>query len=473
MKQSEYAACDAVQLARLVAAGEIAPGEPAAAAREAIAALNPTLNAFVDTTFERAPSGAEAPFFGVPLALKDCVGFAAGARYSFGSRLADGTVARDDSEVIARYARAGFHLLGLTNVPEFSSLVTTESLRHGPAQNPWRRGYSTGGSSGGAAAAVAARIVPVAYANDGAGSIRVPAACCGVVGLKPSRGRIPTGPHKNDFWHGLMSHHVITRTVRDTAAIVDETQGLDTGAPYCAPPLTRPLRQELGASVAGLRVAYCLSSPYGEFVDSACADAVRALLGVLEAHGCELIERAPRYDGRAVLDDVATLIGVSIAADLPKFAQDHDRAIDESTVERGNLAWAERGRRTSAPELQGLLYRFGALGRVLGRFFAEEADVLVTPTTALPPPAHGWLDANDENLGQLIDRFWRFSPFASLANVTGVPSISIPAGFSADGLPVGAMLTAPYGEEARLVRLASLLEEALRWTDKRPALCDV
>lgn len=470
MRLDHYAACDALELARLVREGEIAPDEPIVAARAALAALNPQLNAFVDTAFERPPQDAGGAFHGVPLALKDCVGFAAGASYSFGSRLASGTVAADDSEVIARYRRAGFHLFGLTNVPEFSSLVTTESVRHGPAHNPWRAGFSPGGSSGGAAAAVAARIVPVAYANDGAGSIRVPAACCGVVGMKPSRGRIPTGPHKNDFWHGLMAHNVITRTVRDTAALIDATHGLDAGAPYGAPALERPLVAELDAPVAGLRIACVVDSPYGEPVDPRCAGAARALLPRLEELGCVIVDARPACDGRRMLEDVATLIGVSIATDLPAFAAAAGRPAGVDTVERNNLRWAERGARTPATELQALLYRFGALGRTLGRFFATEADVLLTPTTALPPPPHGWLDADGEDFEQFLHRFWTFSPYASLANVTGVPSISIPAGMTSQGLPLGAMLTAPFGAEARLIRIASALEAALRWPQRAPAL---
>jgi len=459
MKLDEYRSCDATELARRVRSGELAPEEPAAAARAAVTALNPMLNAIVDMQPDLPPPHWNGSFAGVPLPLKDCVGYLDGQIYSFGSRLAAGTRASGTSSVVQRLREAGFHLLGLTNVPEFSSLVTTESRRHGPAHNPHRRGFSTGGSSGGAAAAVAAGLFPAAYANDGAGSIRVPAACCGIVGLKTSRGRIPTGPHKNEFWHGLMAHGVVTRSVRDTAAIVDCCAVLDSGAPYTAPPLSRPLAQEVGAPCRGLRIAWTTASPYGEAVHAECAAAVTALLPKLAALGCELVERAPRYDGRALLADVATLVSVSLAADLPDFSKAHGRPVDADHVERNNLAWAQRGSAVRAADFQKLLYRFGAVGRAVGRFFDEGVDLLLTPTTALPPPAHGWLDADGDDLDAFIDRWWRFSPFASLANVSGTPAISVPAGRSSAGLPLGAMFMAAYGNEAALIRVASALEQ--------------
>lgn len=455
---ADYVRCDATELARLVKAGEIAPDDPARAARAAIETLNPALNAIVSMEPDLPPDALDGPFAGVPMPLKDCVGFLEGQTYSFGSRLARGTVARRSSSIVARLRAGGFHLLGLTNVPEFSSVVTTESLLHGPAHNPWKPGYSTGGSSGGAAAAVAAGIVPVAYANDGAGSIRVPAACCGVIGLKPSRGRIPTGPDKNDFWHGLMAHGVVSRTVRDTAAIIDWCAGMDVGAPYVAPPLARPLSAEIGLPLEGLRIAWSTASPYGTPVDPHCARAVERLAGQLEAMGCVLTQAQPAIDGRAMLADVATLIGISLAADIPDFAARFGRPADATMVERNNLAWAERGAATPAPELQKLLYRFGAIGRALGRFFADGFDMLLTPATALPPPPHGWLDANGEDLDVYIDRWWRFSPFASLANVAGAPAIALPAGRAPDGLPLAAMLTAPYGADGLLIRAAAALE---------------
>ena len=458
MSFAQYSGCDALELARLIAEGQVAPDDPVKAARAAMAALNPALNALVSPEPDLAPTHPQGPFAGVPLPLKDCVGFLDGLSYSFGSRLATGTIVRGTSSMIARLQEGGFHFLGMSNVPEFSSVVTVESKLHGPVHNPWKKGFSSGGSSGGAAAAVAAGIVPVAYANDGAGSIRVPAACCGMIGLKPSRGRIPTGPNKNDFWHGLMSHGVITRSVRDTAAIIDWCAQLDIGAPYAAPALTRPLASEIGLPLTGLRIAWNTASPYGTPVDAVCVAAVDKLLSHLSASGCQLTEFAPAIDGPRMLADVATLIGVSLAADIPEFAAQHARPADATTVERNNLAWAARGAATSAPALQKLLYRFGSVGRQLGRFFAVGYDLLLTPVTALPPPPHGWLDADGNDLGEYIDRWWRFSPYASLANVSGCPSIALPTGNTSSGLPMGALLTAPYGHDGVLIRVAAELE---------------
>lgn len=461
-----YADLDATALAGEVRRGRLSCEEIADTAQRAIALLNPHINAFVSTEIFTGKTLPDGPFRGVPIALKDCIADMKGAEFSFGSRLASGTVAACEGEIVTRLRKSGFQLLGLTNVPELSSSVTTEPVLHGPAHNPWALGHSTGGSSGGAAAAVAAGLVPVAYANDGAGSIRVPASCCGVFGLKPSRGRIPTGPDKNDYWHGLVCHNVLTRTVRDCAAVMDATAGLDVGAPYTAPPLQRPLAAELGKPVHGLRVHYCLDAPNGVPVSEDCRAAVLSAAELLGDLGCIVSEARPTWDGTH-LDDVTALIGVSLASDLPAFSKATARAVGPETVERCNLAWAERGARLPATELQRILYGFGRLGRELGRFFAG-CDLLLTPTLALPPPPHGWLDADSGDLDDYLGRFWRFSPFAPLANVTGVPAMSVPLHWNADGLPIGVMFTARYGDEATLIRMASALEAERSWIGRHP-----
>lgn len=462
-----YADHDATALAAQVRRGKLSCGEIADTALRAIALLNPHINAFVSTELFTDDALPDGPFRGVPIALKNCIADVQGRAFSFGSRLACGTIAARDAEIVTRLRQNGFHLLGLTNTPEFSSSVTTEPVLNGPAHNPWAPGFSTGGSSGGAAAAVAAGLVPIAYANDGAGSIRVPASCCGVFGLKPSRGRIPTGPDKNDYWHGLVCHNVLTRTVRDCAAVMDATAGLDVGAPYTAPPLQRPLVAELKKSVHGLRVRYCLAAPNGVPVSKDCRDAVLNAAELLEDLGCIVNEACVPWDGKH-LDDLAALIGVSLASDLPAFAKAMGHTIGPEVVERCNLAWAERGARLPATELQRILYDFGRLGRTLGQFFDDGCDLLLTPTLALPPPRHGWLNADSGDLDDYLQRFWQFSPFTPLANVTGVPSMSVPLHWNADGLPIGVMFTARYGDEATLIRMASAIETEQPWIGRHP-----
>lgn len=473
MNLTQYAGLDAIDLAGCIRQGRLSREEALGHAYALIAKIDRQVNAFVslerDEALRAAAQGEPGPLDGVPLAMKDCVGFVKGAPRSFGSRLAAGTVIDFDDEVVARYKRAGLMPMGTTNVPEFSSSITTESVLHGPCRNPWDLSRSAGGSSGGSAAAVAYGAVPVAYGNDAAGSIRIPASCCGVFGLKPSRGRVPTGPVYGEFWHGLMVHHVITRSVRDSALVLDISEGVDEGAPYSAPEKERPFLDECSLPPGRLNIAVSDGSKQGNAIDPECRGALEETAKLLVELGHSVEWIAPDYDGARLQDSVVSLLSLSLAQEIPATAAQTGRAIGPETVEACHLALMERGRHVSGLQLAAVLEYKSELSRQMGRFFRNH-DVLLTPTLAEPPIALGVLDSNSEDLDGYLQRFRRYSPFAPLANVCGLPSMSVPLCWSAAGLPIGMMFTARYGSDGLLFRLAGELERARPWKDRHPRL---
>ncbi|GGZ97763.1 6-aminohexanoate-cyclic-dimer hydrolase [Arenicella chitinivorans] len=474
MNFSQYADCDGLTLAQSVKAGEIDPQQLLELAYQLVAQLNEPLNAFVSVQTESASEQSRnlnyaAEFAGVPLAMKDCVGYVNGVARDFGSRLARGTVIDFDAEVVKRYKAAGLIPMGTTNVPEFSSSLTTESQLHGPCRNPWDASRSSGGSGGGGGAAVAAGIIPIAYGNDGAGSIRVPASCNGVFGLKPSRGRVPTGPTDGEFWYGLMTHHAITRSVRDSALMLDISGGVDTGAPYTAPPKKRPYLQEVSAAPQRLRVAVCDGRAQGINVHPDCLAALDETTTLLSDLGHDVVNASVDYSAQELHHNVTTMLAVSMAAEVQQTAIDRCREIDHTTVERCNLALYHRGLATSGVDLSKALQFRTDLGRRLGAFM-QDWDVMLTPTLAQPPIKLGVLDANSGDLDAYLEQMWRYCPFTPLANVTGVPAMSVPLCWNPRNLPIGMMFTAAYGGEDTLFRLAGELEAARPWRDKHPPL---
>ena len=473
MTPRAYAACDGVELSRRIRAGEFAPRETLDAAYALIDRLNGRLNAFVALEREVAYAAADrcgtGPLAGVPVAMKDCVGFVRGTTRSFGSRLADGMRIEHDDELVTRYRAAGLVPMGTTNVPELSSSLSTESRLHGPCRNPWNLLHAVGGSSGGAAAAVAAGIVPIAYGNDSAGSIRIPSSCCGVFGFRPSRGRVPTGPVYGEIWYGLLSHHVITRSVRDSALVLDLTAGVDHGAPYGAPTSERSYFEACNTAPQRLRIAVDDGTRRHVALHADCAAALEDTCNLLRALGHEVIRAAPDYDGQELSGHVAKLLSVALAEELPAIAAETRRAIGPETVESCQRALAERGAGVTALELSRVLRYRTDLGRLLGRFFTEY-DVLLTPTLAEPPLPLGVLNADSDDLDGYLDRMWRYSPFAALANLCGTPSMSVPLCWSRAGLPIGMMFTGPYASEAGLFSLAAELERTRSWLDRHPPL---
>lgn len=429
MNINQYADCDGMELAHRIRSGAISSHEVLDIAYAIIDKLDAQVNAFVSLEKEQAYSAADSsgggPLAGVPIAMKDCVDSVKGVKRSFGSRLAVDTEIEIDDELVVRYKAAGLIPMGTTNVPEFSSSISTESLLYGPCRNPWNTDHSVGGSSGGSAAAVAYGAVPIAYGNDSAGSIRIPASCCGVFGFRPSRGRVPTGPEYGEIWFGLMVHHVITRSVRDSAIVLDLSEGIDPGAPYGAPDKARHYLDELAHPPQRLRIAISNGQQQGLSIAPACSTALDDTAQLLTELGHAVTVDSPEYSGAELLENVTILLSISLAEEIPAIAENTGRNIGPDTVEACHLALMERRKKISTLDLSRILNYRTDLGRMLGRFFTEY-DVLLTPTLAEPPIKLGVLNTDSSDVDTYLDRMWRYCPFTPLANVCGVPSMSVP-----------------------------------------------
>ncbi|HEX2552086.1 MAG TPA: amidase family protein [Microvirga sp.] len=490
--RDEFAAFDATALAGLVARRQVTPRELVESAIDRIEEAEPRLAGMAERAFERAREDAEAdlpagPFAGVPFLLKDNLHVAAGLPYRNGSRIWRGFVPEADSELVRRFRAAGLIVLGSTKVPELSLTPVTEPKHFGRANNPWGLDRTTGGSSGGASAHVAARSVPMAHATDGGGSIRIPASCCGLFGLKPTRGRTPTGPFTGEAWHGAAIGHAVTRSVRDSARLLDAVAGPDLGAPYSIAPPERPFAESLAAPPRRLRIAFSAASPIGGPVDPECRRAVEEAARLCAELGHTVEEAAP-----AIPDGFFTWF---LIAFLAAVAQEFTFAEEATGIRprRGDVedaTWLCRqlGRAFSAEELAIALERLRRASRVIAPFF-ETYDVLLTPALAKPPIRHGELHprgieaalqglAARLGLGrylrygplieQAAERTFAFIPFTPVWNVTGQPAASLPLHWTPDGLPVGVQAVARFGDEATLFALAAQIEEARPWADRAP-----
>lgn len=477
MNLSDYTKHDALGLAALIASREVSAAEVTAAALHAIEAVNPTVNAVVECWGDESPRGDATrppPFFGVPFLIKDLAVSMEGRRNELGSRLADGIVAPSDSHLMGRYREAGLVTIGRTSTPEFAISTTTEPVATGPTLNPWDPGRSAGGSSGGSGAAVAAGMVPMAHATDGGGSIRVPAAHNGLFGLKPTRGRVSNGPALDEVWSGLAVQHAVSRTVRDTAALLDAVHGGGIGEPYQIPAPERPYLSEVGRDPGALSIGF-LPQPLG---GNRTADGVANATG-RAARLCESL-------GHRV-EEVTLDVGVSwdgfvhantqfwtanTAAWMDFIASVSGRAIDPSNLEPATLAVYATGRRVSGLDILGALNVRNTVTRSMGHFFTRY-DVLLTPTVPdLPPPIGAYNRGQEELDGlQWVERVFSRAPFSALANVAGLPAMSMPLFTDpAAGLPVGTQFVAGFGREDLLFRLAGQLEAAAPWSGRTPAV---
>jgi len=472
----DYTAHDGLGLAELVARKEVTPDELGAAAFEAVAKVNPRINAVLHTIPKEAAADIRAglprgPFTGVPFLIKEIVLHAKGVRCEMGSKLAQGYVPDADTELMARFRRAGFVLAGTTQTPEFGYNPTTETRAFGPVHNPWDLGRSPGGSSGGSGAAVAAGIVPIAHANDGGGSIRIPASCNGLVGLKPSRDRIPSGPDYGDLLCGLACEFALTRSVRDAAALLDAVAGPDPGAPGHPVPPARPYREQIGTPPSRLRIAWTTTPASGAKIDPECEKAVHETVRLLESLGHTLIEDRPRYDWDAFLENVNVIWGAFGVASIDFASAMTGRKPGPDNLEAVTLASYEDGKRYSAIDLLNAMTHCNLVSRQVGPFF-EKVDVLVTPTIARQPAPLGELNQNREGMTAMewTRQVFSYVPFTPLFNVTGQPAISLPLHWSADGIPVGVQIAGRFGDEATLLRLAAQLEQARPWAAKRPPI---
>ncbi len=474
MDLDEYARHDATALAELVARKEISPRELAACAVAGVERVDPALNAVVELYAERARTMDETvppgPFGGVPTMLKDLFHGEAGSVCENGSRLAPGWVTPADSEFTARIRAAGLVNLGRTTTSEFGIMGTTETLAAGRTCTPWSAAHIAGGSSGGAAAVVGAGIVPVASASDGGGSIRIPASACGVVGLKPSRGRVTWGPQIAEALSGWAVHFMVTRSVRDTAGLLDCLSGAAPGDPFVIAPPERPFRAEVGAPVGRLRVAWCSDPWSGDAVDPQVAAATAATAALLGELGHEVTAVHPAFAWEPFLKAMTDVWAADAAHTVDGLARTTGRVPGPDNLEGATLAAVEYGRTVSALQLVDGLDQANALARRMGTFF-RQYDVLLTPTLGrLPPPLGSYDPAAPTQLQDVFATWAALESFLPVFNATGQPAISLPLQHSSEGLPIGVQLVGASGAEALLLRLAAQLEEAAPWSQRRPPL---
>jgi amidase len=477
--RTDLAFLDATAQAALVQRKEATPRELVEAAITRIEAVNPQLNAVITPLFEQARAQADAatlpegPFRGVPFLLKDLGAHSAGDPYHEGMRfLRDlGWIAKADTYMATKLRAAGFIFVGKTNTPELAINPTTEPESYGPTRNPWDVTRSPGGSSGGAAAAVAAGLVPVAHANDGGGSIRLPASFCGLVGLKPSRGRVSLGPDHGEMWQGLAIEHVVSRSVRDSAAILDAIAGPMPGDPYIAPPPSRPFGEEVNSAPGQLRIGLMTRAPGGVLpVHPDCVAAARDAARLLASLGHIVEESYPlALDAhRERSRHFWTLLTSAVAAHLEALEKQTGKSISREDVELYTWTMREIGRTRTATRYIQAIEWLHANSRAIASWWEGGFDILLTPTAAEPPPVLGQFTATPENPLAPGRRSEPLAPFTAAFNVTGQPAISLPLYWSADGLPIGVQLVAGYGREDVLIRLAAQLEQARPWADRRP-----
>ena len=494
---SEYDKYDGLGLAELVRRKEVQPSELVEEAISCIERLNPRLNAVIHQMYDLAREAAEGdlpdgPFKGVPSLLKDLMVNYAGVPTRQGSRFHDDFVPDHDSEMVRRFKAAGVIFVGKTNTPEYGLVPVTEPELFGPTNNPWDLTRTAGGSSGGSAAAVAARMVPLAHGSDGGGSIRIPASCCGVFGLKPTRGRNPLGPDLGEAWCGLACDHVLTRSVRDSAAMLDATAGPDVGAPYYAPPPPRPFLDEVGADPGELRIAFTSKPFLPSVVHDDCVKGLETTAKLCQDLGHQVVEVAPQIDGEAFARAFLTMVCGETRAEMEEAEVLLGRKATSRDFEPATWAVALLGRQITAAEFSKAIRLLHRSARQIGQFF-EEYDVLLTPTLAMPPVVTGALQPKGAeafamkllgslNAGRLInalagiealaDQVFEFIPYTPLFNATGQPAMSVPVYWNDEGLPIGMHFVGRYGDEATLFRLASQLEQANPWLDRIPPVCD-
>lgn len=496
MNLDEYLQHDATALAECVARGEVQPAELLDLALARHHAVHGRINALSRLMAGEArgliAAGLpEGPFRGVPFLLKDGVHDWAGLPTSYGCRGMLRLVPAEHAYVVRRYLRMGLVVFGKTNLPELALKAVSDSVLHGRACNPWDLGRTPGGSSGGAAAAVAAGIVPMAAGNDGGGSIRIPAACCGLVGLRPSRGRVSVGPGIGEVWYGASTEGVLSRSVRDTARALDALQGAEPGDPFVIAPPAEPYAQAWQRPPGRLRIGWTTRSPIGTPVHPEAVAAVQDAVALLASLGHELVEAEPAIDGDALARSYLHLYFGQVPALV---ARARAAGARDGEFEPLTRVLETLGRAVSAGQLTEELWQWNGFGRALADFHARH-DLLLTPTLAEPPIRHGqgdppaWqqtlLDGLNRSglLGALARRGWldgmvhqiardnlQAVPFTQLANLTGVPAISLPLYWTPQGLPLGVQFVAPFGREDRLLQLAGQLEQARPWAHRRPPL---
>jgi len=491
----EYSKYDGMGLAELVRKNEVKPFELVEEAIGRIEKHNPTLNAVIHKMYDYARAVARVglptggPFHGVPFLVKDLIGTLEGVPTSSGNRLLKSIPAAHDSELVKRWRKTGVIILGKTNTPEFGLTPYTEPETFGPTCNPWDVTRTPGGSSGGSAAAVAARFVPMATGGDGGGSLRHPASACGVFGFKPSRGRMPMGPDITEGWRGFVVEHILTRSVRDSAAMLDATHGPDVSAPYVAPPPERPYLTEIRTPPGKLRIAFTAKPMLGQNVHAECIKGLDETVTLLKELGHEMVEDAPVFNGQDFSLAFLTVLAGEIRADIEEAAKAAGKRVSVGDFDISSFGVGLFGTVLTAADYAKSVRHLQRVGRNISEFF-ENYDVLLTPTLSQPPVKSGSLAPSpgekallrtigQMNAGWVLDllgvikplaaQTYEFMPWTPPFNVTGQPAMSVPLYWDTAGLPIGMHFVGRYGDEATLFRLAAQLEQAKPWFNMAPA----
>ena len=493
MAFSDYDKYDGLGLAELIRKKKVSPGELVEEAISRIETHNPKINAVVHKLYERARTAAkgklpDGPFQGVPFLIKDLHATLEGLPTSHGTKLWKNVPAKITTEIVKRWEASGAIVVGRTNTPEFGLLPYTESDTLGPALNPWDTTRSPGGSSGGSGAAVAARMVPLASGGDGGGSIRIPSSACGIFGLKPTRGRTPTGPVIGESWSGFDIDHVLTRSVRDSAAMLDATQGADVGAPYIIPE-AGPFLKEVGRKPGKLKIAFSTKPMLGKSVHADCIKGVEETVALLKDLGHEVVEDAPVVNGEEFSYRFLTILAGQIRADIEEAAEAAGKKVSMDDFDITTFGTGLFGTILKASDYARAMRYLQSVSREIGRFF-EGYDALLTPVLSQPPGKIGALkpSASEQSQIKLIARTgatwileamnvirplaaqtYAFIPWTPVFNVTGQPAMSVPLHWNEAGLPIGMHFISKWGDEATLFRLAGQLEKAKPWFDKAPA----
>jgi amidase len=473
MQLSEYVTYDGLSLAALVAKGEVTAAELEQLARQAIGLVNNQLNAVIETWPSEQKVFEAGPFSGVPFLIKDVAISMKGKCVELGSRIAAGHVAQEDSNLMRHFRRAGLVTIGRTTSPEMAFSTTTESVHNGPTRNPWHPGRSAGGSSGGSAAAVAAGIVPMAHATDAAGSIRIPAAMTGLFGLKPTRGRVSNGPGMDEVFNGFGVQLGVSRTVRDSAALLDAINVADAGEPYFTAPPLGGFLSDLQRAPVGLRIGLMTSAWSGQQPSLETAAALHAAAALCRALGHHVDEVALPLgvSWEAFVHANAQIWCANLVGWVDGFAGMYDRPVDLSTLEASTLACYEYGRRAGAPAFVAALDVRNRVSRALGAFF-QGHDVVMTPALPDVAQAIGGYAAGTAHMDGLewTGHVFRHSPYTPAFNVAGLPAMSVPLGQSGAGLPIGVQFAAGWAQDGLLLRLAAQLEAAAPWRQRVPAV---
>lgn len=488
----EYSQFDGIGLAELIQQKEVSPSEVVDAAIQQIEKYNPQVNAVVYKMYEQAKREAvkdlvSAPFAGVPFLIKDLGIDFAGTPTSSGSLLTKNAMALEDSEIMQRYKQSGFITLGKTSTPEFGIMGVTEPLLWGRCRNPWNLGLTAGGSSGGSAAAVAARMVPIASADDGGGSIRIPASACGLFGFKPSRGLQPQGPRKNEGWLSLVSGHVVSRTVRDSAMVLDLTKGPASGAPY-GPTLGIPhLTESLQQSIKGKRIAFSKQSLFGEQVDADCVDALMETMKVCEGFGLHVVEDQPKFNKQELVFSYYVIVASSVAGEVARIEKRLGTKASLANVEPATWFLKVTGEKLRAAHLEQAIY-VARQATMLWENFLSQYDYFSTPTMAYAPSPIGLMSISAvekaavhladylplsvvlSTLKQIGARGIEKTPNTSMFNMSGHPAMSVPSYWNSQQIPIGVQFVGRMGQDQHLFSLASALEKHFAWEKRAPVV---